>query len=143
MPMPAMTTKRQLEHIVEPRKALMRELRSTAKHTLKRPATEKAEATKRSRNMSTREDLMEAIRTPITLRPVTTSTVHKTLRGPRAGIIFFRKNNKGVDVETKINMAVFPGLQGGPHNHAIAGIATAMKQAATPEFRQYQQQVTR
>jgi len=72
---------------------------------------------------------------------IVTSTVHKTLRGPRAGIIFFRKNNKGLDVETKINMAVFPGLQGGPHNHAIAGIATAMKQAATPEFRQYQQQV--
>ena len=72
---------------------------------------------------------------------IVTSTVHKTLRGPRAGIIFFRKNNKGVDVETKINMAVFPGLQGGPHNHAIAGIATAMKQAATPEFKQYQQQV--
>merc|ERR1711874_71086 len=38
---------------------------------------------------------------------IVTSTVHKTLRGPRAGIIFFRKNNKGVDVETKINMAVF------------------------------------
>ena len=72
---------------------------------------------------------------------VVTSTVHKTLRGPRAGIIFFRKNNKGLDVETKINMAVFPGLQGGPHNHAIAGIATAMKQAATPEFKLYQQQV--
>ena len=73
---------------------------------------------------------------------IVTSTVHKTLRGPRAGIIFFKKNNKGVDVETKINMAVFPGLQGGPHNHAIAGIATAMKQAATTEFKHYQQQVT-
>jgi len=72
---------------------------------------------------------------------IVTSTVHKTLRGPRAGIIFFKKNNKGVDVETKINMAVFPGLQGGPHNHAIAGIATAMKQAATQEFKHYQQQV--
>ena len=72
---------------------------------------------------------------------VVTSTVHKTLRGPRAGIIFYRRNNKNVDVETKINMAVFPGLQGGPHNHAIAGIATAMKQAATPEFKLYQQQV--
>jgi len=72
---------------------------------------------------------------------IVTSTVHKTLRGPRAGIIFYRRNNKNVDVETKINMAVFPGLQGGPHNHAIAGIATAMKQAATPEFKLYQQQV--
>jgi len=72
---------------------------------------------------------------------IVTSTVHKTLRGPRAGIIFYRRQAKNVDVETKINMAVFPGLQGGPHNHAIAGIATAMKQAATPEFKQYQQQV--
>lgn len=78
---------------------------------------------------------------PFEFCDIVTSTVHKTLRGPRAGIIFFRKNNKGVDVETKINMAVFPGLQGGPHNHAIAGIATAMKQAATPEFKQYQMQV--
>merc|ERR1719365_78306 len=72
---------------------------------------------------------------------IVTSTVHKTLRGPRAGIIFYRRNAKNVDVETKINMAVFPGLQGGPHNHAIAGIATAMKQAATPEFKLYQEQV--
>ena len=72
---------------------------------------------------------------------IVTSTVHKTLRGPRAGIIFYRRNNKGLDVETKINMAVFPGLQGGPHNHAIAGIATAMRQANTPEFKEYQQQV--
>lgn len=45
------------------------------------------------------------------------------------------------DLESKINQAVFPGLQGGPHNHAIAGIATAMKQASTPEFVAYQKQV--
>lgn len=45
------------------------------------------------------------------------------------------------DLESKINQAVFPGLQGGPHNHAIAGIATAMKQATTPEFVEYQKQV--
>merc|ERR1719239_1134098 len=74
---------------------------------------------------------------------IVTSTVHKTLRGPRAGIIFFRKNNKGVDVETKINLAVFPGLQGGPHNHAIAGIAVAMKQAKSEEFKTYQRQVVK
>merc|ERR1712168_1211535 len=81
---------------------------------------------------------------------VVTSTVHKTLRGPRAGIIFYRKGVRSVDkngVETmydignKINMAVFPGLQGGPHNHAIAGIAVAMKQANTEEFKEYQKQV--
>ncbi|CAK1547292.1 unnamed protein product [Leptosia nina] len=81
---------------------------------------------------------------------VVTTTTHKTLRGPRAGVIFYRKgvrsvNAKGVkimyDLEDKINMAVFPGLQGGPHNHAIAAIATAMKQATMPEFVEYQTQV--
>lgn len=65
-------------------------------------------------------------------------------------MIFFRKgvrstNAKGektyYDLESKINQAVFPGLQGGPHNNAIAAIATAMKQSMTPEFVQYQQQV--
>ena len=81
---------------------------------------------------------------------VVTSTTHKTLRGPRAGVIFYRRGVKTVDAsgkqvvydyEDKINQAVFPGLQGGPHNNTIAAIATAMKQAATPEFRAYQQQV--
>jgi len=81
---------------------------------------------------------------------IVTSTVHKTLRGPRAGIIFFRRGVKEVDrngkevlydFENKINMAVFPGLQGGPHNHAIAGIAVAMKHATSQEFKHYQRQV--
>lgn len=45
------------------------------------------------------------------------------------------------DLENKINQAVFPGLQGGPHNHAIAAIATALRLAMTPEFRKYQEQV--
>jgi glycine hydroxymethyltransferase len=45
------------------------------------------------------------------------------------------------DLESKINQAVFPGLQGGPHNNSIAGIATALRQAMTPEFRKYQEQV--
>jgi len=76
---------------------------------------------------------------------IVTSTVHKTLRGPRAGIIFFRRGEKSsggkYDFEDKINMAVFPGLQGGPHNHAIAGIAVAMKHAQTQEFKNYQKQV--
>lgn len=79
-----------------------------------------------------------------------TTTTHKTLRGPRAGIIFYRKGVRSVkangtkvmyELETKINQAVFPGLQGGPHNHAIAAIATTMKQATTPEFVAYQTQV--
>ena len=73
------------------------------------------------------------------------------MRGPRAGVIFFRKGVKTpagdakpavmYDFENKINQAVFPGLQGGPHNHAIAAIAVAMKHAQTDEFKQYQQQV--
>ncbi|XP_047486083.1 serine hydroxymethyltransferase-like isoform X1 [Penaeus chinensis] len=81
---------------------------------------------------------------------IVTSTTHKTLRGPRSGIIFYRRGQKGVDktgkpimydYEDKINQAVFPGLQGGPHNHQIAGIAVAMRQAAEPSFKEYQQQV--
>lgn len=81
---------------------------------------------------------------------IVTTTTHKTLRGPRAGVIFYRKGVRSVkangtkvmyDFESKINQAVFPGLQGGPHNHAIAAIATAMKQATAPEFVTYQKQV--
>jgi glycine hydroxymethyltransferase len=65
-------------------------------------------------------------------------------------MIFFRKGQKGVDkkgnpimydLEEKINFAVFPGLQGGPHNHTIGALATCLKQAATPEFVEYQKQV--
>ncbi|NXA38375.1 GLYC protein, partial [Eudromia elegans] len=82
---------------------------------------------------------------------VVTTTTHKTLRGCRAGVIFYRKGTRSVDpktgketlynLESAINQAVFPGLQGGPHNHAIAGIAVALQQAMTPEFKAYQQQV--
>ncbi len=65
-----------------------------------------------------------------------TTTTHKTLRGPRSGVIFYRRGVKGqdksgkdimYDYERKINGAVFPGLQGGPHNHQIAGVAVALK----------------
>uniref|UniRef100_A0A8D0GJA1 Serine hydroxymethyltransferase n=1 Tax=Sphenodon punctatus TaxID=8508 RepID=A0A8D0GJA1_SPHPU len=79
---------------------------------------------------------------------VVSTTTHKTLRGCRAGMIFYRKSvdaKTGKEIpynlESLINQAVFPGLQGGPHNHAIAGIAVALKQAMTPEFKVYQQQV--
>nr|XP_022916949.1 serine hydroxymethyltransferase isoform X1 [Onthophagus taurus] len=87
---------------------------------------------------------------PFEYSDVVTTTTHKSLRGPRAAMIFYRKgvrstNAKGenimYDLESKINQAVFPGLQGGPHNNAIAAIATAMKQAQSPEFIQYQKQV--
>lgn len=92
----------------------------------------------------------KVIPSPFKYADVVSTTTHKTLRGPRAGIIFFRKGVREVkpngekvmyDYENRINQAVFPGLQGGPHNHAIAGIATAMKQAKSPEFVAYQKQV--
>ncbi|KAK8747874.1 hypothetical protein OTU49_016202 [Cherax quadricarinatus] len=81
---------------------------------------------------------------------IVTTTTHKTLRGPRSGVIFYRRGQKGVDkngkavmydYEDKINQAVFPGLQGGPHNHQIAAIAVTMRQAAEPSFKEYQEQV--
>ncbi|XP_059047068.1 serine hydroxymethyltransferase isoform X1 [Achroia grisella] len=90
------------------------------------------------------------IPSPFEYSDVVSTTTHKTLRGPRAGVIFYRKGVRSVkangtkvmyDLESKINQAVFPGLQGGPHNHAIAAIATTMKQATTPEFVEYQKQV--
>jgi len=70
---------------------------------------------------------------------VVTTTTHKSLRGPRAGIIFFRKDERGF--ENRINQAVFPALQGGPHEHQIAGVATQLKEVCTPEFKVYSQQV--
>ncbi|KAH9299159.1 hypothetical protein KI387_030841 [Taxus chinensis] len=73
---------------------------------------------------------------------VVTTTTHKSLRGPRGGMIFFKKEPVlGIDLETAINNAVFPGLQGGPHNHSIGGLAVCLKQAVTPEFKAYQVQV--
>eukprot|EP00804_Cyclotella_cryptica_P018527 CCRYP_004348-RA/>CCRYP_004348-RA protein AED:0.06 eAED:0.06 QI:34/1/1/1/1/1/2/413/541 len=81
---------------------------------------------------------------------VVTTTTHKSLRGPRGAMIFFRKGQKGTtkkgepimyDLEDKINFAVFPGLQGGPHNHTIGALAVALKQANTSEFVEYQKQV--
>jgi glycine hydroxymethyltransferase len=79
---------------------------------------------------------------------VVTTTTHKSLRGPRGALIFFRRGERQVgkktvpyDLEEKINFSVFPGLQGGPHNHTISALATALKQAAEPEFVEYQRQV--
>merc|ERR1712161_130564 len=70
---------------------------------------------------------------------VVTTTTHKSLRGPRSGMIFFRKDGRGF--ENKINQAVFPALQGGPHEHQIAGVATQLKEVMTPAFKVYSQQV--
>ena len=70
---------------------------------------------------------------------VVTTTTHKSLRGPRAGMIFYKIDDRNMG--TKINQAVFPALQGGPHEHQIAGIATQLKEVMTPEFKLYAQQV--
>lgn len=92
----------------------------------------------------------QVIPSPFAVSDVVTTTTHKTLRGVRAGLIFYRKgvrkNTKTgkevpYDLESKINFAVFPSLQGGPHNHAIAGVAVALRQATQPHFKEYQQQV--
>ncbi|CDO71181.1 hypothetical protein BN946_scf184845.g51 [Trametes cinnabarina] len=73
---------------------------------------------------------------------VVTTTTHKTLRGPRAGLIFFRKSgDKAQDLEKRVNDAVFPACQGGPHNNTIAGIATALLQACQPTWKAYAKQV--
>lgn len=73
---------------------------------------------------------------PIGIADVTTSTTHKTFRGPRGGMILCKEEHA-----KKIDRAVFPGLQGGPHNHVTAGIAVAAKEAATPEFEEYAQAI--
>eukprot|EP01138_Halocafeteria_seosinensis_P013787 gb/GECG01014079.1/.p1 GENE.gb/GECG01014079.1/~~gb/GECG01014079.1/.p1 ORF type:complete len:478 (+),score=71.48 gb/GECG01014079.1/:1-1434(+) len=79
------------------------------------------------------------LNSPFEYCDVVTTTTHKTLRGPRSGMIFFRRDER--NFENKINMAVFPGLQGGPHEHQIAAVATQLKEVATPQFKEYAQQV--
>jgi len=73
---------------------------------------------------------------PVPHADVVTSTTHKTLRGPRGGVILMKAEH-----EKAINSAIFPGLQGGPLMHVIAAKATAFKEAMTPEFKNYQEQV--
>ena len=73
---------------------------------------------------------------PVPFADVVTSTTHKTLRGPRGGFILMKAEH-----EKAINSAIFPGLQGGPLMHVIAAKAVAFKEAASPEFRDYQEQV--
>lgn len=74
---------------------------------------------------------------PMQYADVVTSTTHKTLRGPRGGIILTNNEELG----KKFNSLIFPGIQGGPLEHVIAGKAVAFKEALTPEFRTYQEQV--
>ena len=73
---------------------------------------------------------------PVPFADIVTSTTHKSLRGPRGGIILMKSQH-----EKAINSAIFPGLQGGPLMHVIAAKAVAFKEALTPEFKTYQQQV--
>ncbi|MFT6218218.1 MAG: glycine hydroxymethyltransferase [Cycloclasticus pugetii] len=75
---------------------------------------------------------------PVGIADVTTSTTHKTLRGPRGGLILAKSNP---DIEKKLNSMVFPGTQGGPLMHVIAAKAVAFKEALSPEFTSYQKQV--
>merc|ERR1712187_760210 len=72
---------------------------------------------------------------------VVTTTTHKSLRGPRAGMIFFKYSDRIPDIKERIDMAVFPGLQGGPHNHQIGGLAAQLLEVSTPEFVEYSKQV--
>ena len=93
----------------------------------------------------------EVIPTPFKYADVVTTTTHKSLRGPRGAMIFFRKGVRSTnaktgqqllyDLEGPINFSVFPGHQGGPHNHTITALAVALKQSMTPEFKAYQAQV--
>jgi glycine hydroxymethyltransferase len=75
---------------------------------------------------------------PVQIADVTTTTTHKTLRGPRGGLILAKANE---EIEKKLNSLVFPGIQGGPLMHVIAAKAVAFKEAMEPEFKSYQQQV--
>ena len=83
---------------------------------------------------------------PLPHAHVVTSTTHKTLRGPRGGIIVRSKagaGDKAEELEKKLQSIVFPGIQGGPLMHVIAGKAVAFKEALEPEFKAYQQQVVK
>ena len=75
---------------------------------------------------------------PVKIADITTTTTHKTLRGPRGGLILARANE---EIEKKLNSTVFPGTQGGPLMHVIAAKAVAFLEALQPEFKLYQQQV--
>ncbi|XP_039062137.1 serine hydroxymethyltransferase 4-like [Hibiscus syriacus] len=88
---------------------------------------------------------------PFEFCDIVTTTTHKSLRGPRAGMIFYRKGPKPpkkgqpegavYDFQDNINFSVFPSLQGGPHNHQIGALAVALKQAMSPGFKAYAKQV--
>jgi len=84
--------------------------------------------------------------TPFLHSHLVTTTTHKSLRGPRAGLIFFKKgkierNGVEYDLAARVNFAVFPSMQGGPHENQIGAIATALKQVDSDEFKDYSRQI--
>ncbi|KAF9158905.1 glycine hydroxymethyltransferase shm1 [Mortierella sp. AD011] len=90
------------------------------------------------------------LNSPFPYSDIVTTTTHKSLRGPRGALIFYRKGIRGTDkkgnpikydLEEPINQSVFPGHQGGPHNHTIGALAVALKQTKTQTFKEYQEQV--
>lgn len=92
----------------------------------------------------------DVIPSPFDYADIVTTTTHKSLRGPRGAMIFFRRGVKSenkngekimYELESQINQSVFPGHQGGPHNHTIAALAVALHQAQQPEFKEYQRAV--
>merc|ERR1712139_629581 len=78
---------------------------------------------------------------PFPFCDIVTTTTHKSLRGPRAGMIFFKYTEKFPDIKERIDMAVFPALQGGPHNHQIGALAAQLLEVNTPEFVEYSKNV--
>ena len=84
-------------------------------------------------------DLMAS---PFEFCDLVTTTVHKTLRGPRSGILFYRRSTAlEPKLQDKVEKAIFPGLLGGPHNHTIAAMAACFKEASSEQFREYQKKV--
>ena len=81
----------------------------------------------------------KAYPSPFPYADIVTTTTHKTLRGPRGALIFSKVDSR--ELNKKIDRAVFPGLQGGPHMNQTAAIAVALKEAATPAFKKYARQV--
>lgn len=80
---------------------------------------------------------------PVDYVDIVMTTTHKTLRGPRGAMIMVTEKGlkKDPDLASKIDKTIFPGMQGGPHNHITAGIAIALAEASTPEFREYGRQI--
>jgi glycine hydroxymethyltransferase len=87
----------------------------------------------------------EAHKSPVPHAHIITTTTHKTLRGPRGGLIMITKKGleKDPELAKKIDRSIFPGLQGGPHQHTIAGIAVALGEALKPDFKKYANQIVK